>query len=92
VREAAKVLESARARDGRDFRVLRDLAQAEAQLGNNGMASVLTAERYALAGRLKDARIHAERASGLLSQGSPGWRRAQDVLHAAETAENGRKR
>jgi predicted Zn-dependent protease len=92
VREAAKVLESARARDGRDFRVLRDLAQAEAQLGNNGMASVLTAERYALAGRLNDAKIHADRASGLLPQGSPGWRRAQDVLHAAETAEKGRKR
>ncbi len=92
VREAAKFLESARARDGRDFRVLRDLAQAEAQLGNNGMASVLTAERYAMAGRLGDAKIHAERASGLLPQGSPGWRRAQDVLHAAQSAEKRRKR
>ncbi|MBE0454200.1 M48 family metalloprotease [Roseovarius autotrophicus] len=92
VREAAKFLESARARDGRDFRVLRDLAQAEAQLGNQGMASVLTAERYAMAGRLKDARIHAERASGMLPQGSPGWRRAQDVLHAAQTAEKRSKR
>jgi predicted Zn-dependent protease len=92
VREAAKFLESARARDGRDFRVLRDLAQAEAQLGNNGMASLLTAERYAMAGRLGDARIHAERASGLLPQGSPGWRRAQDVLHAAQSAEKQRKR
>ena len=72
VRQAARYLESARSRDGRDFRVLRDLAQAEAQLGNRGMASVLTAERYAMAGRLKDAKIHAERASGLLPQGSPG--------------------
>jgi len=87
VRKAARFLESARSRDGRDFRVLRDLAQAEARLGNNGMASVLTAERYAMAGRLKDAKIHAERASGLLPRGSAAWQRAQDVLHAAKAAE-----
>ncbi|HKL65275.1 MAG TPA: M48 family metalloprotease [Roseovarius sp.] len=90
VQQAARHLESARSRDGRDIRVLRDLAQAEAQMGNRGMASVLTAERYAMAGRLKDARIHAERASGLLPRGSPGWRRAQDILAAAEAAENRR--
>lgn len=92
VAKAAQFLESARARDGRDFRVLRDLAQAQAKLGNNGMASVLTAERYAMAGQFRDARIHAERASGLLPQGSPGWRRAQDVLQAAENAEKRSKR
>jgi predicted Zn-dependent protease len=60
-------------------------------MGNRGMASVLTAERYAMAGRLKDARIHAERASDLLPRGSPGWQRAQDILVAAETAEKRRK-
>lgn len=87
VQKAAQFLESARSRDGRDFRVLRDLAQAQARLGNNGMASVLTAERYAMAGRLKDAKIHAERASGLLPRGSAAWQRAQDVLHAAKAAE-----
>lgn len=87
VRKAAEFLESARARDGRDIRVLRDLAQAEAQMGNRGMASVLTAERYAMAGRLKDAKLHAERASDLLPRGSPAWQRAQDIIVAAETAE-----
>jgi predicted Zn-dependent protease len=91
VQQAARRLEEARARDGRDIRVLRDLAQAEAQMGNRGMASVLTAERYAMAGRLKDARIHAERASGLLPRGSPGWQRAQDILAAADAAEKRRK-
>jgi predicted Zn-dependent protease len=91
VQKAARFLEQARSRDGRDIRVLRDLAQAEAQMGNRGMASVLTAERYAMAGRLKDARIHAERASDLLPRGSPGWQRAQDILVAAETAEKRRK-
>jgi len=90
VRKAADFLESSRARDGRDIRVLRDLAQAEARMGNRGMASVLTAERYAMAGRLKDAKIHAERADGLLPRGSPGWQRAQDILVAAEAAEKRR--
>src|SRR6056297_1020011 len=90
VSQAQDYLERSRSRDGRDSRVMRDLAQAEAQMGNRGMASVLTAERYAMAGRLKDARIHAERASGLVPRGSPGWRRAQDILAAAEAAENRR--
>ncbi|MGR3461547.1 MAG: M48 family metalloprotease [Roseovarius sp.] len=91
VPQAARRLEEARARDGRDIRVLRDLAQAEAQMGNRGMASVLTAERYAMAGRLKDARIHAERASDLLPRGSPGWQRAQDIVVAANAADKRRK-
>jgi hypothetical protein len=34
---------------------------------------------------LKDAAIHAKRAEGLLPRGSEGWRRAQDILIAAET-------
>ena len=77
-----------RAQPGRArCRVLRDLAQAQARLGNNGQASVLTAERYAMQGRLKDAKIHAERASDLLPRGSAAWQRAQDVLNAAEIAE-----
>ena len=81
---ALPVLEKARARDGQDTRVLRDLAQAYAKLNNPGMASLVTAERYALQGRLKDAGIHAKRATGLLPRGSTGWQRAQDVLSAAE--------
>jgi len=86
VRDAVTYLERAHARDGRDPRVLRDLAQAHARLGNRGMASLMTAERYAMAGRLPDAGIHAKRASDLLPRGSTGWRRAQDVLAAAERA------
>lgn len=91
VQQAAQVLERARERDGRDLRVLRDLAAAQAQLGNNGMASVLTAERHALAGRLNDAGIHARRASDLLPRGSPAWQRAQDVLSASERAAQNRR-
>ncbi len=85
-KKAQQFLEQARARDGRDARVLRDLAATHAKLGNNGMASLVTAERYAMLGRLKDAGIHAKRASDLLPRGSGGWQRAQDVLSASQAA------
>jgi len=85
-KEAQQVLEKARTIDFRDGTMLRDLSVAYARLGQNGMASLVTAERYALSGRLKDAEIHAKRASGLLSVGSGPWQRAQDVLIAAERA------
>lgn len=83
---AIKYLQQSYDRDGRDPRVLRDMAQAYAQIGNTGMASLVTAERYAMQGRLSDAGIHAKRATDLLPRGSTGWRRAQDVLAAAERA------
>ncbi|MBS9718619.1 M48 family metalloprotease [Pseudohalocynthiibacter aestuariivivens] len=85
-RRALRVLEQARARDAQQPRMLRDLAVAYAKSGNNGMASLTTAERYALLGRLSDARIHATRAEALLPRGSTGWNLAQDVLRAADAA------
>ena len=87
---AVDTLEKARARDLGDSRILRDLGQAYARLGQNGQASLATAERYALQGRLDDAKIHAQRAMGLLPRGSVGWRRAEDVFVAAENAEKRR--
>jgi len=86
IREALGVLERARTRDGTDPRLMRDLAVAYARTGNPGMASVVTAERYALLGNLQTAAIHAQRAVGLLPTGSRGWNRAQDVLSAAKAA------
>ncbi len=83
-RKALEVLERARAGDKFQPRMLRDLALAHARLGDNGMASLATAERYALLGRTSDAVVHAKRASDLLAPGSPGWNRAQDVLNAAK--------
>ena len=82
--KAVEYLQQSYTRDGRDPRVLRDLAQAYATRGEPGMASLVTAERYAMMGRLADAGIHAKRASDMLPRGSTGWRRAQDVLAAAE--------
>ncbi|MCW1955622.1 M48 family metalloprotease [uncultured Lentibacter sp.] len=84
---ALPYLERSANKEQRDARVLRDLGGAYARLGQNGMASLLTAERYALLGRPKDATLHAKRALGLLKRGSPGWQRAQDVLLASESAD-----
>ncbi len=90
-KKALTYLEDSRNRDFRNMRVLRDLGSAYAQVGNNGMASLSTAERYALAGRLEDAEIHAQRALGLLPRGSSAYRRADDILAAAKRA-NRKKR
>jgi predicted Zn-dependent protease len=79
-------LENARARDFRDARILRDLSVAYARTGEPGLASLATAERYALTGRIKDAGTHARRALAQLPRGSAPWRRAQDVFIAYEQA------
>ena len=91
IKNALQALENARARDYRNSRLMQDLGLAYAKVGNNGMASAVTAERYALEGRLLDAGIHARRAVGQLPEGSPGWQRAQDVLIAAERAEKSKR-
>jgi predicted Zn-dependent protease len=85
-REALRILSRARDMDPRDERMLRDLALAWARAGNDGMASLVTAERYALLSRFKDAETHALRAEGLLARGSAGWLQAQDIIGAAKVA------
>lgn len=80
---ALPVLEKARARDRLNPALMLNLGRAYAKLGRNGMASLATAERYAMLGRMKDAAIHAKRASGLLPRGSAAWRRAADIEDAA---------
>ncbi|MGI3167819.1 M48 family metalloprotease [Pseudooceanicola sp. C21-150M6] len=81
-KSAVSVLERATRDDWRNGMALRDLGTAYAKQGNTGMASVVTAEGHAMRGRTREARVLAERAAGLLPNGSPGWRRAQDVLNA----------
>ncbi|SLN11955.1 M48 family metalloprotease [Pseudooctadecabacter jejudonensis] len=82
--EAVRVLERARALDGQSASILRDLGQAYARSGRPGLASLATAERYALTGRVRDAVVHAQRAADRLPRGSASWQRAQDVLSAAQ--------
>ncbi|WP_116130852.1 M48 family metalloprotease [Tropicimonas sp. IMCC34043] len=83
--KALEVMEKSRARDQLNPSMLRDLGLAYARAGQNGMASVVTAERYALSGRLQDAAVHAKRAQGLVPRGSPAWRRADDIVLAAKS-------
>ncbi|NSX55776.1 M48 family metalloprotease [Parasulfitobacter algicola] len=90
VRKALPILEKARSRDPYNPRVLRDLGVAYAKTGQRGMASLVTAESYALRGRLADAGIHAKRAADLLPNGSASARRAQDILRASEGAKRQR--
>jgi predicted Zn-dependent protease len=89
---ALSTLKKSYARDPRNGRMLRDLGVAYAKTGNPGMASVTTAERYALASNFKQAQIHAKRAIGLLPEGTTGWRKAADILAIAERLNKGKKR
>lgn len=82
--QAVRTLERARALDGQSSAILRDLGQAYARTGQPGLASLATAERYALQGRAQDAVLHATRAADRLPRGSASWQRAQDVLSAAQ--------
>jgi predicted Zn-dependent protease len=91
-KSALGVLQKARARDVYNPRLLRDLSVAYAKTGNNGMASLSTAERYAIVGRLPDAGIHAKRALGLLPRGSASWQRAQDIADASDRTKKRKKR
>ncbi len=84
--EARDVLARSFAADKANADVLRDLALAEARLGNEGAAALATAERFTLEGRFKDASRSAARASALLPEGSPGWRRAEDISSIAKRA------
>ena len=78
--QALDVLEQARVRDFRNSALLRDLGVAYSKLGKHAMASLVTAERYALQGRIENAKMHANRAAAGLPAGSPSWQRAQDVI------------
>jgi predicted Zn-dependent protease len=86
--EARDALARSAAKDPANGAVLRDMALAEARLGNEGAAALATAERFALEGRFRDAHRNARRAAALLPVGSPGWRRAEDLVTMARRAED----
>ena len=77
---ALDILEQARVRDFRNSALLRDLGVAYSKLGKHAMASLVSAERYSLQGRIKDAKMQANRAAAGLPLGSPAWQRAQDII------------
>jgi len=89
---ALATLKKSYARDPRNGRMLRDIGVAYAKTGNPGMASLASAERYALSSNFKLAAIHAKRAVGLLPEGTTGWRKADDILALAERINKNRKK
>ena len=82
-REALQLLQSAEQSDRNNPRILQYLALAYARSGDRGRASLATAERYALSGRVQDAGLHANRALGLLPEGTPAWRKADEIARVA---------
>ena len=78
--EALRILKAARSADLADLSALRALSTAYERAGNRGMATLATAERYALTGDIESAIVLAKRAAGILPKGSPGWLRTQDIL------------
>lgn len=87
-REARDILARSTRMDPANSGVLRDLALAEARLGNEGAAALATAERFVLEGRFRDAARQAARAEALLPQGSPGWRQAEEIASLARRVES----
>ncbi len=85
-KQALPILEKAARTDRLNPRILQDLALAYARLKRPGNASLATAERFALSGRIKDAKLHAERAMKVLPEGTPAWRQAQDIVRVAKRA------
>ncbi len=65
----------------------RQLAIAQGRTGTRGLAALSLAEEALLGNRRDEARRFAERAQHALPTGSPGWVRAEDILHAADRRE-----
>jgi predicted Zn-dependent protease len=78
--KALKSLEDAARQDSQDASIRQYLAIAYARNGMDGMASLATAESFAIRQNIIQAKRHAEHASALLDNGSPAWIRAQDII------------
>lgn len=66
---------------------LRSLAEAHARAGNESLAALYTAERYAIGGAVRDALRFARIARDGLPNGSPSWIRATELLSTLERIE-----
>jgi predicted Zn-dependent protease len=81
---AVSNLLGAKFRDNIDPFTWQLLGTAYGKMGKRAESSLALGEAALLTNRLADAKFHAERASGLLEEGSVGWIHAQDILHALE--------
>ncbi|MBL8658165.1 MAG: M48 family metallopeptidase [Rhodospirillales bacterium] len=64
--------------------VWRQLAIGLGRQGDMANSSLALAEEAMLLNKRSDAKYHAGKAAAMLPQGSPGWLKAQDILHAVE--------
>ncbi|MFC6488936.1 M48 family metalloprotease [Nitratireductor sp. GCM10026969] len=84
VRKAASELQSGLSREPEFANGYRYLAQAYGRIGDIGAAELATAEENFHSGKYREARAFAARAQTKLKQGTPEWRRAQDIIEFRE--------
>ena len=77
--EAKKLLKDALRFEKESSLAWHQLAIAHARDGEDGLASLASAERFMLSGALPNAMQHAQKALALLPTGSPGALRAEDI-------------
>ena len=82
--EARRHLELATALDRFNSFGWYQLAIVYTRAGEDGLASLATAERFSMARRYGAAAMHAKKALDALEQGTSQWIRAQDILLVAE--------
>jgi len=83
--EAIKNLEVSLRKDPQNSFAWHQLAIAYNALGKDGLAAHAAAERYVLAGRMREALAQARQALPKLKKGTPNWWRTQDILVLAES-------
>ena len=90
--DAIRHLEAAVARDREMPGAWHQLAIAYGRAGELGLSALASAERALSTGKFKEAIGQAGRAQNKLPEGSPGWLRAQDVEHLAQSEAKKRRR
>ena len=85
LQEALSILKDAVREDDSNADAWHDLGMVQGKLGNIGEASLALAEEALLEGDVKLAVEQARRAAELLPRGSPGWIRADDITHQAQS-------
>ncbi|MBL8553041.1 MAG: M48 family metallopeptidase [Phenylobacterium sp.] len=84
VNEGVAELKRALTREDDNAVAWRLLAEAYDKLGEDGLARLATAEYNYNIGDKQQARVFAMRAREMLTRGTPDWRRATDIVLAAE--------
>lgn len=81
--EALALLQRVARDDPGEASILRDLALAYARDGDDAMAALTSAKRVALTGDVVAAARLAQRAMGMLPEGSPAWIQADEIVALA---------